>query len=196
MRTAAIILAAGGASRFGAPKQLAQLDGAALLQHVVDAALAVPLLEDIVVVLGAHAEAIEARVDVGPARSVRCESWRDGLSASLRAGVAALDDGVDCALVLLGDQPRVTPQVIAMIADGAAAPGVRAVRASYGGVAGHPVALRRVLLRRVPDLAGDAGMRDLLVGPDVRLLEAGHLCDPADVDTKQDLQALEALDEA
>jgi molybdenum cofactor cytidylyltransferase len=191
VRTAAIILAAGGASRFGAPKQLAQLDGAALLQHVVDAARAVPLLEDIVVVLGANADAIEARVDLAPARTVRCASWPDGLSASLRAGVAALDEGVDCALVLLGDQPRVTPQVIALVVDGAAASGVRAARASYGGVGGHPVALRRALLQRVPELTGDAGMRDLLVGPGVRLLEAGHLCDPADVDTPQDLQALE-----
>lgn len=196
MTVAAIVLAAGDGTRFGSAKQLARLDGLTLLEHVVENALAVPAIEDIVVVLGARAEEITATVDLGPARVVHCPAWADGMSASLRAGVAALPSGTDVALVLLADQPRITPQVIAMVMDSAvAAGGADAVRASYGGIPGHPVALGPALLRRVPELRGDAGARDLLRDARVELVEAGHLCDPTDVDTPTDLNALEAITE-
>ena len=192
MRTAAIVLAAGGARRFGAVKQLAVLDGRPLLDHVMDAVRGVPAIDDVVVVLGANADAIDAAIDLAPARVVRCDTWADGMSASLRAGVAALAPDTTCALVLLADQPRVTPQVIAMVLDGACEDGADAVRAAYDGVPGHPVALRHALLQQVSGVRGDAGARDLLNTARVRLIEAGHLCDPTDVDTPQDLQGLEA----
>jgi CTP:molybdopterin cytidylyltransferase MocA len=197
MSVAAIILAAGDGSRFGGAKQLARLDGLTLLEHVVEHALAVPAIEDIVVVLGSRAEAITGAVELGPARVVHCAAWADGMSASLRAGVAALPPATEVALVLLADQPRITPQVIAMVMDGAigAGPDVDAVRASYDGIPGHPVALGRALLRRVPELRGDTGARDLLRDARVTLVEAGHLCDPTDVDTPNDLNALEAITE-
>lgn len=194
MRVAAIILAAGGSRRFGdAPKQLALLRGVPLLEHVVDAALAVPAIEDVVVVLGANADRIEASLELAPARSVRCAAWEDGMSTSLQAGVAAVDPAVDCVLVLLGDQPNITPQVVAMVMDGATDPRLDGVRAAYGGTPGHPVALRAPLLAQIPMLRGDAGARDLLRSPRVRLMEAGHLCDPTDVDTQHDLTRLEAI---
>lgn len=193
-RVAAIVLAAGGSRRFGdSPKQLALLHGLPLLEHAVDAALAVPVIEEVVVVLGASADVIEATLDLAPARVVRCPVWEDGMSASLQAGVAALDPAVDCVLVLLGDQPRVTPQVVAMVVAGASDAQFDGVRAAYGGVPGHPVALRTPLLSQVSGLRGDAGARDLLRGPRVRLMEAGHLCDPTDVDTPHDLTRLEAI---
>ena len=60
-----VVLAAGGASRFGSPKQLAELDERPLLQHAVDAMLAVPAIDPVVVVLGAEAERVRAAVDLG-----------------------------------------------------------------------------------------------------------------------------------
>jgi molybdenum cofactor cytidylyltransferase len=186
-----IVLAAGGASRFGSPKQLAELDGLPLLQHAVDAMLAVPAISPVVVVLGAEAQRVRAAVDLGEARSVVCEEWADGMAASLRCGVEAVGDR-DWVIVTLGDQPRVTPQVIAAVMDHAAsAPaGTVAVRASYDGAPGHPVALGRAMLPRVAQLSGDAGARDLLGGADVMTFEAARLCDPADVDTPEELEAL------
>lgn len=192
MTAAAIILAAGDGTRFGSAKQLARLDGDTLLEHVLRSARAVPAIEDVIVVLGARAAEIADAVDLGPARVVHCADWEDGLSASLRAGVAALPPDADVALVLLADQPRITPQVITMVLDGAATGSFDAVRASYDGVPGHPVALRRPLLEQVPQLRGDAGARDLLTDARVRLVEAGRLCDPTDIDTPNDLLALEA----
>ena len=186
-----VVLAAGGASRFGSPKQLAELDGVALLQHAVDAMLAVPAVDPIVVVLGAEASRVRGAVDFGDARTVECADWQEGMAASLRCGVEAVGD-CEWVLVTLGDQPRVTPQVIAAVVDHAdSAPiGTAAVRATYDGVAGHPVALGRAILPHVAQLRGDVGARELLGDATVRTFEAAHLCDPGDVDTPQDLEAL------
>ncbi len=186
-----VVLAAGGASRFGSPKQLAELDGRPLLQHAIDAMLAAPSVDEVVVVLGAEAERVRAAVDLGAARAVVCEDWADGMADSLRAGVEAVGD-CEWVVVTLGDQPRVTPQVIAAVLDEAAgAPaGTAAVRAMYEGVPGHPVALGRAMLPRLASLRGDVGARDLLSGADVTTFEAGRLCDPADVDTPEELEAL------
>ena len=186
-----VVLAAGGASRFGSPKQLAELDGVALLQHAVDAMLAVPAIDPVVVVLGAEATRVRDAVDFGEARTVQCADWQEGMAASLRCGIEAVGD-CQWVLVTLGDQPRVTPQVIAAVMDHAeSAPGgTAAVRATYDGVGGHPVALAGAILPRVAALRGDVGARDLLGNATVRTFEAAHLCDPGDVDTPQDLEAL------
>jgi molybdenum cofactor cytidylyltransferase len=186
-----VVLAAGGASRFGSPKQLAELDGVPLLQHAVDAMLSVPAIDPVVVVLGAEAPGVRAAVDFGDAQPVECPDWQEGMAASLRCGVAAVGD-CEWVLVTLGDQPRVTPQVIAAVMDHAdsAPAGTAAVRATYDGVAGHPVALARAILPEVAQLRGDVGARELLGHAIVRTFEAAHLCDPGDVDTPQDLEAL------
>ncbi len=169
----ALILAAGAGRRFGGPKQLAELDGRPLLAHVIE--LAAPW--DPLVVLGAHAEAILAKVEI--AEYLICTEWEEGQAASLRAGVAALGDQ-DRILVLLGDQPWITPAAIdaVLAAEGCA-------RAVYDGEPGHPVVLDRATLARVPTLSGDAGARSLLA--DCAPVEATHLADPTDIDTPDDL---------
>jgi molybdenum cofactor cytidylyltransferase len=208
---AGVVLAAGGASRFGSPKQLAELDGMPLLQHAIDAVLAVPAVDPVVVVLGAAAERVREAVSLGgaaaplrtageqaaatpplrAAREVVCDDWAEGMAASLRCGVEAVGDA-DWVIVTLGDQPRVSAEVIAAVADEAAAApeGVDAVRPTYGGVAGHPVALSRAMLRSVAELRGDVGARDLLGSASVRTFEAGGLSDPVDVDTPEELEGL------
>jgi CTP:molybdopterin cytidylyltransferase MocA len=186
-----LILAAGGSRRFGSVKQLAELDGKPLLQHAVDAMLAVPDIDAISVVLGSNADLIRRRIRFGDAEVVVCEDWEEGMAASLRSGVAALE-GSDWVVVTLGDQPRITPEVIAAIVERIA--GTRAdtdaMRALYDGEPGHPVALGPALLERVGDLRGDIGARGLLDGAVVRTIEVGRLCDPVDVDTVAELEAL------
>ena len=188
MRTAGLVLAAGEGRRFGGPKQLAPFRGAPLLEHALTAMDAVPALDPLVLVLGERAEEVRAGVDPGAFRVVVAEDWAEGQAASLRAGVAAAGD-VDAVLVCLGDQPLITPQVIAGTLDHDG-PRVDAVRAGYDGVPGHPVLLKRRVLARVPELRGDTGARDLLAAARVRTWEAGHLCDPTDVDTPEALEAL------
>ena len=182
------MLAAGAGRRFGGVKQLAQWRGAPLLEWALDAALGVPALHPVVVVLGAHADEVQAAVDLSPAVVVRAQDWEEGQAASLRAGVAALG-GVDAAVVLLGDMPFVTAQVVAAALDHWA-PRWDAVRTTYAGRPGHPVVLGRRALARVGELRGDVGARALMAELRVREWEAGHLCDPADIDTREQLEAL------
>jgi CTP:molybdopterin cytidylyltransferase MocA len=191
MTAGGLILAAGAGRRFGGPKQLAELDGVPLLQHAVDAMLAADGIGPVRVVLGAHADRVLAAVELGAAAPVLCDGWDEGMAASLRCGVATLD-GCDWVVVTLGDQPRITAQVIgAVVAEAARAPAdCAAVRAAYGGRPGHPVALSRALMPAVAGLRGDVGARDLLDGAPTRTVEVGHLCRPDDVDVPADLEAL------
>jgi molybdenum cofactor cytidylyltransferase len=180
---AGLILAAGEGSRFGRhPKLLAQLDGLPLLEHAIRAQCATPQLARVVVVLGAHAAEISAAIDFGRAEPVLCEQWRQGQAASLRRGLAQLSQASK-VIVTLGDEPAITPLVIARFLD--APPGTRAV---YDGRPGHPVVLGREHALAIERLSGDRGARDLIQhGPTI---ECADLAPVRDVDTREDLRAI------
>ena len=183
-----IVLAAGDGRRFGGPKQLANLRGRPLLEYAIEAQSCVPAIERIVVVLGAYADAIRQEVDFLDAESVVCEQWAEGQAASLRAGLDQLAHA-DAVIVTLGDQPGITAQVIAMVMDraGSRAPSARAV---YEGRPGHPVLIKRALFGRLGELRGDVGARHVLEEVGTKEIEAAHLCDPRDIDTRDDLDAM------
>lgn len=185
------VLAAGAGRRFGQePKQLAPLGGRPLLQHAVDAQ-AGGGLDRRAVVVGARAGEVLAGIDLRGAEAVRCEGWEEGLAASLRCAVGwAQDAGAAWLVVTLGDQPRIGAGAVAAVAGLARGAGDRvpAIRATYDGHHGHPVALARGLWPAVLRLRGDAGARDLLDG--AREAELGALGAPHDVDTPGDLEAL------
>ena len=183
MTIGGLILAAGEGRRFGGTKQLAELHGRPLLEHAVESMLSVPAVQPVIVVLGHDADAIRAGTELGDARIVECPGWREGQAASLRSGVAALGP-VDAAVVTLGDQPFITPEVIEAALD---LDDHDAVRTTYDGAPGHPVVLSRRLLDRVDELHGDVGFRELLEDARVKRFEAGQLSDPSDIDTRADL---------
>jgi molybdenum cofactor cytidylyltransferase len=176
-----LILAAGEGRRFGGTKQLAELEGRPLLEHALEAMAGV---SPRVVVLGHAADEILARVDLYGASPVVCDDWAEGQAASLRCGLAALP-AVDAVVVVLGDQPGITPEAIEAVIE--AAGDEDAVRAAYDGTPGHPVLLRRSLLARADELRGDSGFRDLLRDATVREVEIGALADPSDIDTREEL---------
>jgi CTP:molybdopterin cytidylyltransferase MocA len=178
--TGALVLAAGEGRRFGGTKQLAELDGRPLLSYAL---AAVAAISPRVVVLGHAADEILAAVDLHGARPVVCPEFAEGQAASLRCGLAALD--ADAVLVVLGDQPGITAAALEAVM--AAGGDADAVRATYDGVPRHPVLLRGPLLARAGELSGDVGFRDLLKGARVDEIEVGHLADPADIDTREEL---------
>lgn len=183
--TAGLVLAAGAGSRFDRGfKLLAELDGRPLVDHAIEAQCAVVELERVVVVLGSHAESVLASATLGRAEPVVCSDWADGMSASLRAGVAALGGAVvGRVLITLGDAPTVTPAVIRRILAAS-----DCARATYSGRPGHPVLLGPAELAQVSSLTGDAGARGLLAG--AALIECGDLALGIDVDTADDLRRL------
>ena len=181
-----LVLAAGAGTRFGErSKLLAELEGRPLLDHAVASACAVPELERVAVVIGAGAEEILARADFKRAEPVVCSEWSEGQSASLRCGVEFLtrEAEVSRVIVTLGDQPRVSPALIARFVH--EPPGTRAV---YDGVPGHPVVLGPVQLRAIAGVRGDKGARELLQGGNT--IECGDSSAVRDVDTPEDLEAI------
>jgi CTP:molybdopterin cytidylyltransferase MocA len=160
------VLAAGAATRFGAPKQHLLLNG--VLGRVRQSRE----IGEIVVVAGAYdVDTVE--------RVVRCGDWELGPGASLRCGLLALDTNANAAAVVLADGPDLAPaaldRVVAAWRKGAG----DVVAASYGGVRGHPVVLDRTVWRSVPD----EGARALVPV----LVPCDDLGDPGDVDRPEDL---------
>ncbi|MGH2940717.1 MAG: nucleotidyltransferase family protein [Solirubrobacterales bacterium] len=190
-KVVAVILAAGEGRRFGGGKQLAPLHGRALVEHALAAAAAGPASET-VLVLGAAATEIEAGIRTGDARVVRCRDWARGPAASLRAGLEALDEGTTAVLVTLGDEPFVSPEASRRLL-AARRPGLAALRASYRGRPGHPVLIERGLFAAMIDSPAEVKPAELLERAGIESVECGDLGEPTDVDTPEQLAALERL---
>jgi molybdenum cofactor cytidylyltransferase len=183
-----LVLAAGAATRFGSHKQLALLDGVPLLEHSLRA-IAAALVDRVVVVLGAGADEIVASLDLHGAEPIVCPRWAEGQSASLACGLAELA-ACEAVVVTLGDQPRLAPDAVRRVI--AARDGAAAVRATYGGLPGHPVLLERELFEPLRDVSGDRGARNLLLSVPVLEVPCEDLGGGEDVDTPAELDALRA----
>jgi molybdenum cofactor cytidylyltransferase len=189
----ALVLAAGSSSRFGSPKALADLEGRPLLQHVLDAAAAAHL-QPIVVVLGDSAPEIERRMRWRNERRIRNADPARGLSSSLRDGIAdlaAIAPRVD-AVILLGDQPRTSPEVIRRLMEAAELTDRPIVAPRYTGGGGpNPVFIRRDAFRVAREAQNDRGLGPMLTSrPDLVNWVDVEGSNP-DVDTPADLLALE-----
>ena len=190
-RVGALVLAAGASERFGSVKALARLDGLPLLQRVLDTVAAVGF-GDVVVVLGDAAEQIEAAITWRGERRVRNPDPGAGLSSSLRVGMAALAEGAEAVLVLLGDQPLVRAHAIeALLA--APCDGARPVVVPRyaGGGGANPVLIARAAWPLALEAAGDRGLGPVLRAHPGLVHEVTVPGENPDVDTPGDLAALE-----
>jgi molybdenum cofactor cytidylyltransferase len=193
VRVVAIVLAAGASRRFGTPKLLAPIAGRPMLQHALDA-LAAAGLDDVVVVLGERAAAVEAAMTWRAERRVVNERPEDGLSSSLRLGLdsAAEDPAAEAVLVMLGDQPAIRPTVILAVVEAAGtipAPIVRVRYASDG--APNPVLIRRSAWALAAGLSGDRGLGPLLASRPELVAEVPVEGGNPDVDTPGDLASID-----
>ncbi|ODU16972.1 MAG: molybdopterin-guanine dinucleotide biosynthesis protein MobA [Pseudonocardia sp. SCN 73-27] len=173
----------------GGPKALVRLDGRPLALRAVDVLRAAGCAP-VVVVVGAAADEVRALLPAD-VTAVEAEGWADGMGASLRAGLAALEPltDIDAVVVHLVDLPGVTAAAVARLAAASRDEPRALIRASYDGRAGHPVVLGRDHWAAVAGSAtGDAGARGYLAGnPDVVLVECGDVAEPDDVDTPEQL---------
>jgi molybdenum cofactor cytidylyltransferase len=189
-----VVLAAGGSTRMGRPKQLADLDGRPLLAHVL-AAVATAPVDRVVVALGGAAGEVLDRVDLGRAEPLVVEGWTEGMGHVLASTLAQAGDDWGAVVVLLGDQPLVTAGAVARLVEAWRAGAGPAVTATYGGRPGHPKLFDRRLLPDLLGLTGDTGARDLLAAhPDrVHRVEVGDLGSDADIDVEADLDRVGAM---
>jgi molybdenum cofactor cytidylyltransferase len=185
---AGLVLAAGGSSRLGRPKQLLPYRGGTLLGHVLGAARACAF-DQLVVAVGGHAAAVRAGVDLRGADVVENTAYGEGCSSSIAAALGALDRRWDVIVLLLGDQPGVTASTVEALLAGRGGAPLAACR--YDDGRGHPLAFGRAVLPDLAALHGDKGVWKLLdrrAGEVVDVPVSGRT--PRDVDTPEDYDAV------
>jgi molybdenum cofactor cytidylyltransferase len=190
---AGVVLAAGRGTRMGSrDKLLVEVDGRPLVAAAVDAALA-SRLDPVVVVVGHRSDAVRAALGDLPVTIIENPDYRDGLSASIRAGVTALPPGFDGVAILLGDMPRVRSSHIDSLVSAFAPADRRAICVpTYAGSRGNPVLWGADYVSELQRLTGDIGGRTLLARyaehvREVEMPDAGVL---VDVDQPGDLATL------
>jgi len=186
--TAGLVLAAGAGKRFGQPKALVEYDGRSLLDRAV-ATLRAGGCRQVLAVLGAGAEqALSAATEAFT--PVLNRRWGQGLSTSLKAGLAALPERYDGVVVTLVDQPRIEAEAVRRLI-AAAEEGVAVAIAVYGGRRGHPMYFAREHLGAIAaEAVGDRGARDFIAANPDLVREVECPGDPFDIDTPADLEAL------
>lgn len=187
---AGLLLAAGGARRFGSQKLVADVRGEPLVRHAARALLA--STDAVTVVTGWESAAVRVALAGLDVAAIDNADWALGLATSLRAGITALPAACEAAVVMLGDQPGVEPRVVREVIARWRASGKAIVSASYEGTRAHPVLFARSVFPELLALDGDAGARLLIErSPDrVAYVEVSAPV-PRDVDTEDDLRALD-----
>ncbi|GGA64729.1 hypothetical protein GCM10011507_15470 [Edaphobacter acidisoli] len=178
-KTAAVIVAAGASMRFGSPKQLARLDGEALLERAVRVAREAGC-RPVVVVLGASAELIRAQCLLEDAVVIVHEDWASGMGGSIGCGVRALYD-VDGCVVMTCDMPAVTPEHLRLLMTTG-----ETMASAYAGRHGVPAYFPADRFAELAQLHGDSGAREMLRNVQSVELVGGEL----DIDTPEDLASV------
>lgn len=197
MRLEAIVLAAGAGERFGGGKLVADYRGRPLLDHALDTALTAPVARVTVMLRPADpatAALVAARAAKTPGRlrAVIAAEAGEGLAASLRAGVAALDPATEGVLVFLGDMPGVPADLAGRLSarlEAGLQAGVEIVAPVHAGRRGHPVLFARTCFAALRGLEGDRGAQGLMAGAGaaVALVETEDPGVLFDVDRPEDL---------
>jgi molybdenum cofactor cytidylyltransferase len=194
-KVAAIVLAAGESRRMGGiNKLLIEVDGVAMVVRAADAALASGA-DPVIVVTGHQHEKIEAALAARAVETVHNPDYGEGMSTSLRAGLAAFPADIGAAVICLGDMPHVDSGLISsLIAAFDPARGRAICVPTYKGKRGNPVLWAARYFAEMQRLAGDVGARHLIGehSDAVHEIECGDASVAFDVDTPEALDSLMA----
>jgi molybdenum cofactor cytidylyltransferase len=185
-----LLLAAGGARRFGSQKLVAPLDGVPLARHAANTLL--NTTDRVVAVVGDHAAEVRAAFDGMGIDIVSNPRWATGLSSSLQCGVASLPAAADAIVVALGDQPYLDERIVGDVIARWRSATCPIVAARYNGVQGHPVLFDRSVFAELAAIRGDVGAKSV-IERSPRRTQYVDVAGPApkDVDTEWDLEDLD-----
>ena len=187
-RVCGLVLAAGGSSRLGQPKQLLPYRGATLLDWVLGTARACRL-DQLVVALGGAEDAVRDAVDLRGADVVVNRAYGEGCSSSIAAALGAVDPRCDVLVLLLGDQPGVAGSTVEALLAGRGDAPLAVCR--YEDGRGHPFCFARPVFGELATLHGDKGVWRLLDRYGAAVAEVGVPGPvPLDVDTPDDYAAV------
>ena len=186
MGISAIVLAAGGSSRLGKPKQLLTYRGETLIRQAAKTALD-SVCDQVVVVVGSYAQQVRRELDDLPVSVVQNENWQSGISSSIRAGVEEVLLGdPDGGVIMLCDQPFVTADVLNALVSTHYKTHRAIVASTYGETRGVPAFFSRELFTELTSLAADEGARRIIAAHPENLATITFPQGAIDVDTPQD----------
>ena len=192
--TGAVILAAGGSSRFGQPKQLLPFRGNTLVRTIVNAACEAGC-SPVVVVVGGDGEKIHPELAHAKVMEVRNANWQRGIGSSIRSGVQALTDhapDVEAILLLVCDQPAVNARVIEALIAMHETTKKEIVASSYADTVGVPALFNRSFFERLLSLGDEAGAKSIILQNPERVAQFPFPEGAIDIDTWEDWEKLNA----
>ena len=189
-----LILGAGASTRLGPPKQLLPYRGTTMLGWVVDQAQLATSLDEIVVVLGRAADEIRERILFGAVRVVENPVFAEGCSSSYRAGIGALDQRSEAIMIILGDQPGITPEIVKTLAEQWRGEEAPIALCSYRGRKGHPMIFAQSMFEQLKGLHGDKAAWKL-VDANSNVVQEIHfdLPFPDNINTAEDFERLASV---
>jgi molybdenum cofactor cytidylyltransferase len=188
----AVILAAGGSSRFGQLKQLLPFRGKTLVRIIIDAAREAGC-SPVVVVVGSDGEKIHPELAHANVIEVRNTNWQRGIGSSIRSGVQALTDrapDVEAILLLLCDQPAVNAPLIERLIATHEATRKDIVASSYAGTMGVPALFDRSLFKELLSLGDESGAKSIILQNLERVAQLVFPEGAIDIDTWEDWKEL------
>lgn len=187
---AAIILAAGQSSRLGRPKQLLKYQNKNLLQHAIDVAKQ-SSAQPVIIVLGSHADIILKEIDTSGIDVVRNDDWQSGMASTIRCGIHNLQADVDAVILMVCDQPFVTPDLLNSLMDKQRETGKPIIASQYGETIGTPALFHKQFFTGLMMLKGDTGAKKIMMEHRDLLTTIPFLKGSIDIDTIDDYKALE-----
>jgi molybdenum cofactor cytidylyltransferase len=189
---AAIILAAGQSSRLGQPKQLLKYQNKTLLQHAIDTAK-LSSVQSILVVLGSNADTILKETDTAGIYVIINNDWQSGMASTIRSGInvlQTLDLTTDGAILMVCDQPFVTPDLLNGLIEKQKETGVPIIASQYADSVGTPALFQKQFFSELMGVSGDAGAKKIMMQNSDLLATISFPQGSIDIDTIDDYDAL------
>ncbi|MBS1520450.1 MAG: nucleotidyltransferase family protein [Bacteroidetes bacterium] len=185
---AAVILAAGQSSRLGQPKQLLKYQNKTLLQHAIDTAK--QSVQSVIVVLGSNADAIQKETDSAEMQVVINDDWQSGMASAIRCGILALDNVIDSVVLMVCDQPFVTPDLLNSLIEKQKETNKPIIASQYGDTIGTPALFHKQFFAELMDLSGDTGAKKIMMRHSDFLATVSFPQGSIDIDTINDYETL------
>jgi molybdenum cofactor cytidylyltransferase len=188
---AIILLAAGGSTRMGEPKQLLSYKGKTLVRRMAETGLEVT--DSVVVVTGSNAEKVEAEVADLKVNIVQNDEWSEGIASSICKGLSRLIDSapsVDAVIIMVCDQPFVTATLLKEIISKKNQYGNEVVACGYGNTLGTPALFGKEIFPELLQLKGDSGAKKIILKYAESTLVVQFPMGNLDVDTREDYKSL------